>query len=117
MPRFIYTGTHRDNPAASDANEADHTVAFGVTFPRGVAVEVTDQTVVRKLVGNPYFRALPVEPIVPPTPVVLPVDAPEIGASQAEPAVDTPRGGQTYDAAPNALLGGPKKNARRKSKG
>lgn len=45
-------------------------VAFGLRFPRGVAVEVTDAHAVRKLTNNRFFAAVfdgveVLEPVVP----------------------------------------------------
>lgn len=45
MPKFIYLGP------------ATETVAFGVTFPKGEAVEATEDHAVKKLTGNPCFKA------------------------------------------------------------
>lgn len=50
--------------------EEQETTAFGLRFPRGVGVEVTDAHAVRKLTNNQYFAAVfdgvevlePVEP-------------------------------------------------------
>jgi hypothetical protein len=44
LAKFIYKG-----PAVE-------TVAYGVTFPKGEAVEVTDEFAVKKLTGNPCFK-------------------------------------------------------------
>lgn len=44
MPKFVYLG-----PAAE-------TVAFGITFPKGEAVEATEAHAVKKLTGNPCFK-------------------------------------------------------------
>lgn len=46
MPKFIYLG-----PAAE-------TVAFGITFPKGEAIEATEDHAVKKLTGNPCFKAV-----------------------------------------------------------
>lgn len=43
MPQFTYIG------------EEQGTDAFGLLFPAGAAVEVTDQHAVKKLRGNQYF--------------------------------------------------------------
>ena len=50
--------------------EESETTAFGLRFPHGVGVEVTDAHAVRKLTNNPYFASVvdgvevlePVEP-------------------------------------------------------
>lgn len=78
--KIVYTGLHCGT-GISDGNERDHIVIFGHTFPKGAAVEVTDQRAISKLPGHPYFRAVPDEPAT----VVLPAEAPEIGAAQKEP--------------------------------
>lgn len=50
MARFIYTGFD----GAADPKGTD---AFGIRFPVGQAVEVTDEKVGFKLTGHPHFRA------------------------------------------------------------
>ncbi len=93
MPRFIYAGTRRDDPSVSDANPADHTVMFGIAFPRGAAVVVTDPHAVRKLTANHYFRVVgegegggasaPLAAMPPPAPNPTPQGG---GEPQSEPA-------------------------------
>ena len=113
MPKFVYTGTRRDNPRISDGNIADHVIMYGVTFPKGVVTEVTDPFAVRKLTGNLFFALVP--DVAPDAPVALPAEAPEIGAALTpmEPAVDMAHPIEAQFA-PNALLGEPKKKGRRK---
>ena len=43
MPQFAYIGDEQE------------TQVFGLVFPRGVAVEVTDSHAIRKLTNNQYF--------------------------------------------------------------
>ena len=45
-------------PAFTFIGDEQETTAFGLRFPRGVAVEVADAHAVRKLTNNQYFAAL-----------------------------------------------------------
>lgn len=65
MAKFIYIG---DEPSV---------FIFGLTFPKDVPVDVTDAHALRKLPNHSHFQAASEMP----APVVLPVVAPEIGAS------------------------------------
>ena len=47
MARFTYNGDHEE------------VTTWGVTFPRGVPVEVTEPTLLRKLPGNSEFSLVP----------------------------------------------------------
>jgi len=47
MARFTYNGDHEE------------VTTWGVTFPRGVPVEVTNETLLRKLPGNSEFSLVP----------------------------------------------------------
>jgi hypothetical protein len=60
MAKFTYIG---DEPSV---------FAFGLTFPKGVFVEVTDAHALKKLPNHSHFRSAPDE---------LPQEAPEIGAA------------------------------------
>lgn len=57
--------------------EEQETTAFGLRFPRGVVVEVTDATAVRKLTNNIYFAQVfdGVE-VLAPEPLAAPVGEP-----------------------------------------
>lgn len=55
MARFTYNGDHEE------------VTTWGVTFPRGVPVEVTNETLLRKLPGNSEFSLSP-EPTPAPAP-------------------------------------------------
>lgn len=50
MAGFIYIGS--DDPGENSVCEA-----FGLTFPKGEAIEVKDAKVAKKLSGNPMFEA------------------------------------------------------------
>lgn len=54
MAKFTYNGDHEE------------VTTWGVTFPRGVPVEVTEPTLLRKLPGNSEFSLVP-EPQPEPT--------------------------------------------------
>lgn len=43
MTKFVYIGDHEE------------TAVFGLSFPQGVTVEVTDQRAIGKLSNNPHF--------------------------------------------------------------
>lgn len=47
MARFTYNGDHEE------------VTTWGVTFPRGVPVDVTNETLLRKLPGNSEFSLVP----------------------------------------------------------
>jgi hypothetical protein len=51
MPKFIY-------PCSADSADPTGTTAFGVWFPVGEAVEVSEPAIVRKLLGNRFFEAV-----------------------------------------------------------
>ena len=58
MPAFAYMGDHEE------------TRVFGLSFPRGVPVEITDDRIARKLANNCDFSAvvegvevMPAEPV------------------------------------------------------
>lgn len=67
MARFTYNGDHEE------------VTTWGVTFPRGVPVEVTDATLLRKLPGNSEFSLVPE-----PTPAPAPEGEQEDGGETAE---------------------------------
>lgn len=50
MAKFIYNGV-------DGAADPEGTDAFGVRFPVGEAVTVTDEKVIAKLAGHPHFKA------------------------------------------------------------
>lgn len=73
MPKFTYVG---DEPSV---------YVFGLSFPKGEPVEVTDAHALKKLANHPHFMPAPtVLPV--PSVDVLPVEAPEIGAALTPPA-------------------------------
>jgi hypothetical protein len=47
--RFIYIGT-------DDAADPEGTLAFGIWFPIGEAVDVADDRAAMKLIGHPHFE-------------------------------------------------------------
>lgn len=119
MRKFIYIG---DEPSV---------FAFGLTFPRGAFVEVTDAHALKKLANHPHFRSAPDDGYVEVQPGFidgLPREAPEIGAALTPEAQATTEGASAVDPdaaphsleaqfstdTPNALLGQPKKKGRRK---
>jgi hypothetical protein len=84
--KFVYTGTRHDT-GASDGNEAGTIVAFGVTFPKGIPVEVTDAHAVHKLSGNAYFRTVAEEPATVTLPASEDASVPEPAKSEPENAL------------------------------
>jgi hypothetical protein len=74
MPKFTYIG---DEPSV---------FVFGLTFPKGVPVEVADAHALKKLPNHPHFRPAVEE-------IALPPEAPEIGAAltpEDSPQIEAP---------------------------